>query len=779
MFPLRPFRRFFLTLALLIASGTAAFAGRIYDVYLIAGQSNADGRGSVSDLTGPLADYAAPQSGVRLYYVNPTNSDPLNPTHRTGWVDLAPGYSVGPGFSGTLPSNRFGFELSLGRALATRDPSRSIAFIKVSRGGTNLAQDWDPDGNANYMWQTFARAIPDALAALTAPGDQARICGVFWHQGESDGGNPTYQADLTRLIEATRTLTARPDLPFALGELERDHTTPTVTGRTYQLAAMAAVAAADSHTLLVSSDGLQTYDGTHFTSASYITFGERFAAAMLGRANTPPSINLAASMSVELDTFRPWTPAQLSPAAAAWFDAADSTTLDVSGTAVSVWADKSGRANHAAQPTASLRPTVGTATLGGLPTVSFRIGDGTQKQFLSAAHHASLNLDASGGANVFAVFRHLGFANNGSTSVNAPLAKGNLLLADPAYGIRLSNTQSVGFKAGTDVLLSASSPDSANQALLFAGTRDDTTLTSTLHLHGSLALSSPHSATLASDNAHPLFLGRDPSSSRYTDIDFGEILILGGALSASARQQIEGYLAHKWDLASSLPSTHPHRSLPPGEFIAVADLQPTVTDTEGDSLTHSWTTVAGPAPVSFGDASAASTAVVFTQAGTYTLRLTSSDGLAATSADTVVTVAPRDAFAAWVNASAPSGSLAFDGDANHDGLADGLAWLLGAPDPTTPAGALLPIPTRDGDAIDLTFTVLTPDQRNSSVVEIQYSSDLHAWTSVPVPESDGLHVHGPLRFSVSSAGQHLHVRATLALPSTAARLFFRLRGTRP
>lgn len=262
------------------ASGYLTGPGTVksYDVYLIAGQSNADGRGYVSDLTGPLASYADAQAGVKIFYVNPINKDPVNPNYNSGWTTLAPGYSI-YGTSGPLPSTRFGFELSLGKALAANDPQRNVAFIKVSQGGTSLSTDWDPASGDNFMWRTLANKVPEAMAALTANGDTAEIRGIFWHQGESDGGNPTYQNDLMELIAAVRSLTGKPNLPFAIGELERDDVTADIKGRSYQLNAMANVAAADPHTFVVSSADLLTFDGTHFTSAAYITFGECFAKA--------------------------------------------------------------------------------------------------------------------------------------------------------------------------------------------------------------------------------------------------------------------------------------------------------------------------------------------------------------------------------------------------------------------------------------------------------------------------------------------------------------------
>lgn len=250
-----------------------------YDVYLIAGQSNADGRGTNSELTGSLASFAGQQPGTRIYYVNPINQDPMNPTWNSGWRTLEPGYSV--------ISTRFGIEVSLGKALAAKDPTRNIAFIKVTQGGTNLHTQWDPHlETGNFMWRTFANKVPEAMAALTANGDTAEIHGMFWHQGESDGNgsNPTFRSDLVEFIAACRTLTAKPDLPFAIGELERDDVTPHYSsgnpvGRNYQLTAMANIASDDPNTIVVSSAGLMTSDGTHFTSAAYITFGQRYAQA--------------------------------------------------------------------------------------------------------------------------------------------------------------------------------------------------------------------------------------------------------------------------------------------------------------------------------------------------------------------------------------------------------------------------------------------------------------------------------------------------------------------
>jgi len=59
------------------------------------------------------------------------------------------------------------------------------------------------------------------------------------------------------------------------------------------------------------------------------------------------------------------------------------------------------------------------------------------------------------------------------------------------------------------------------------------------------------------------------------------------------------------------------------------------------TVTVQWTKVSGPASVVFGDADAAATTVTFTQAGTYVLRLTATDGELTTTDEVTITVSPE------------------------------------------------------------------------------------------------------------------------------------------
>jgi hypothetical protein len=57
----------------------------------------------------------------------------------------------------------------------------------------------------------------------------------------------------------------------------------------------------------------------------------------------------------------------------------------------------------------------------------------------------------------------------------------------------------------------------------------------------------------------------DPNSPLYGSIS--EIVVFNIALSKGQRQQIEGYLAWKWEIQAQLPSSHPYKNSAPGKTL--------------------------------------------------------------------------------------------------------------------------------------------------------------------------------------------------------------------
>src|SRR5436190_23880667 len=153
-------------------------------VYILAGQSNMDGRGRKSELTGELAKWATPQPDVRIAYSNSTKRGPFA---TDGFVLLEPGFSVPPGTKERkLPGVTFGPEVSFGRAIADANPDDKIVLIKFSEGGTSLHGDWMPGIAHDGLYPQFLAFVRRSLALLKDAGDEPQLAGVIWHQGESD-----------------------------------------------------------------------------------------------------------------------------------------------------------------------------------------------------------------------------------------------------------------------------------------------------------------------------------------------------------------------------------------------------------------------------------------------------------------------------------------------------------------------------------------------------------------------------------------------------------------
>ncbi|MBA3698306.1 MAG: hypothetical protein H0W78_05595 [Planctomycetes bacterium] len=241
------------------------------DVYLLAGQSNMDGRGKTAELDAALKE---PLAEVPIWYRQPLGDS-------GGWKPLAPGFSIPPGYKGELPGPTFGIELSFARALLAKQPKQRIALIKGSRGGTTIEQ-WGPgqpgkSDTQGECYRLYVDTITKSLAALKADGHTPTIRALLWHQGESNAKDTAeaYQAKLEKFIARIREDVGNPDLPVLVGEVIDNGERNSI--RTAQKAIPDVV----KNTVFVTVDGLTSSDkGTHFDTKSVIELGQRFAAAL-------------------------------------------------------------------------------------------------------------------------------------------------------------------------------------------------------------------------------------------------------------------------------------------------------------------------------------------------------------------------------------------------------------------------------------------------------------------------------------------------------------------
>jgi len=320
-----------------------------------------------------------------------------------------------------------------------------------------------------------------------------------------------------------------------------------------------------------------------------------------------------------------WSPADVG--ALAWYDASDSATITQTSGAVSQLSDKVGTA-HMVQATSGKRPTSGVVSnqINGLNTIAFDGSDDALKTASNPFGNSISNAMLMGVFNVGTVNTQCTlFSLSSSTTTrwqsHAPWSDGTLYFdCGGASGAnRLSKTS--GFAANQNKLLGfyCSITDSLQQVWV-----DGTNVVSD---------ATGHTVTTSGGIA----LGHDGTSS-YDNCRMGEVVIINGAVSATNREKLEGYLAHKWGMAGSLPTGHPYRSQSPSNISAVANLDGTVSDPNGDPLTTTWTLVSGPGSVVFGNANAVDTTAAFTVAGTYILRLTATDSGASVTDDVVITV---------------------------------------------------------------------------------------------------------------------------------------------
>lgn len=124
-------------------------------------------------------------------------------------------------------------------------------------------------------------------------------------------------------------------------------------------------------------------------------------------------------------------------------------------------------------------------------------------------------------------------------------------------------------------------------------------------------------------------------------------------------------------------------------------------------------------------------------------------------------------------------AAAFDADANNDGVANGIAWLLGAANPSAIATGKLPTATRIGGNLRLTFRCLKSAGRGGVVLKVQSSNDLGAsdpWADhqASVPDEDGL-ISG-VTFDTTEDADPAFINVIADIPAASNRLFARLKA---
>lgn len=175
------------------------------DVFTVAGQSNAVGRGD-------SAQSPTPASGTAWEYNGGSFSELSDP------VDGANTGSAWPSFADTY-YNRTGRKVVI-------VPTAVDASAQASESDTG-AGNWDTTGS---LQDNAVTETQNALSYLNNNGYDPTLRGILWHQGEKDGreiskGNvtkSTYRTALQDMVDAFRNDLSRPDLPLFIHTIAHD-----------------------------------------------------------------------------------------------------------------------------------------------------------------------------------------------------------------------------------------------------------------------------------------------------------------------------------------------------------------------------------------------------------------------------------------------------------------------------------------------------------------------------------------------------------------------------
>ncbi len=243
--------------------------------------------------------------------------------------------------------------------------------------------------------------------------------------------------------------------------------------------------------------------------------------------------------SGSISTIVPFAPTQIS-GCQLWLDAADSTSLTLSGSNVTQWNDKSGNGYNATVQTGNTTYSSNGVVFTGAQMLQTPLSSVMPTQTFFAVLSS-----ASSAANMFAVAVK---SSNLNTGYN--------------YIIN-SNQQTVTRYGGTAVM--TGSTISQGTRYLYNATINSGS-SSFLYANGSQTGSNVSTPTISGSNA-TVGIGAyyyptvDPGPTGFFTGTINELLIFNNVLTTLQRQQVEGYLAMKWGLQSSLPSTHPYALL--------------------------------------------------------------------------------------------------------------------------------------------------------------------------------------------------------------------------
>lgn len=223
-----------------------------FHLYLLVGQSNMAGRGTVEDQD------RKPHPRVLMLNKAGEWVTAVDPMH---FDKSAAGVGLGRTF---------------GLLAADANPDITVGLIPCAVGGSPI-DTWKPGGpyapTNSDPWDDTMKRSRLALKSGT-------LKGILWHQGESDATEklaPAYEAKLHDLITRLRKELDAPEVPFIAGQMGKFPEAPSNESRMQVDKAHQDLPVKVKNTAFVSAEGLKHRgDKIHFDAASYRELGKRY-----------------------------------------------------------------------------------------------------------------------------------------------------------------------------------------------------------------------------------------------------------------------------------------------------------------------------------------------------------------------------------------------------------------------------------------------------------------------------------------------------------------------
>jgi hypothetical protein len=231
-----------------------------------------------------------------------------------------------------------------------------------------------------------------------------------------------------------------------------------------------------------------------------------------------------------------------------WMDAADSSTMVFSsGTTVSTWRDKSGSGNNFSRVAGTLTYTTTTT---GNPGIYFPSGGAG----MTSAFNAAVNGNSP---------RTYFFVADVPSGCRALIGTGPMQGASPPNTLGFDSAKNANtiwcpfVYTGSDITFS---PLAATTTINYVAYNS---AVSTLYGNYNTTTSDTTRSTTLNTSATVWYLGNRPDGNTPINSYVCEFIEFNTYLTTSQRQQVEGYLAWKWGVQSSLPTTHAFKKFKP------------------------------------------------------------------------------------------------------------------------------------------------------------------------------------------------------------------------